>query len=86
MHHAAQAHNLELSHEESVLKLEHKVLVEEGHDCQAFLEASSVALQAWPTEAHGALVYPCYSLLVTCHWLPCWLPPLNWLQWVENHW
>ena len=32
--HVTQAHDLEESHKESVLKLECKVLVEEGHDCQ----------------------------------------------------
>ena len=56
--HATQAHNLEQSHEESVLKLEHKALVKEGHDCQAFVEACRAALWACPTEAHGALMYP----------------------------
>ena len=54
----AQAHNLELSHKESVLKLEHEVLTEEGHDHQVFMEACSAALQACPAETHGALVYP----------------------------
>ena len=31
--HATQAYALEKSHEESMLKLECEVLVEEGHDC-----------------------------------------------------
>ena len=47
-HHATQAHDLEQSDEESVLKLECKVLVKEGHDCKAFLEACSTVLQACP--------------------------------------
>ena len=32
-HCATQAYTLEQSHEESMLKLECEVLVEEGHDC-----------------------------------------------------
>ena len=44
IHCATQAYDLEQSHEESVLQLECEVLVEEGHDCQAFMEACSTAL------------------------------------------
>ena len=41
-----------------MLKLECEVLVEEGHDCQAFMEACGTALQACPFEAHGVLMCP----------------------------
>ena len=64
-HHATQPYNLEQSHKESVLKLECKELVEEGHDHQAFVEACSTALQACPFEDHGVLMYP--LLLLTCN-------------------
>ena len=56
--HATQAYALEQSHEESMLKLEHEVLVEEGHDHPAFMEACSTALWACPLKAHGVLMYP----------------------------
>ena len=46
-----------------MLKLEHEVLVQEGHDHQAFMEACSTALWACPFEAHGVLMYP--MLLLT---------------------
>ena len=39
-----QAQALEQSHEESMLKLEHEALAEEGCDCWAFVEACSTAL------------------------------------------
>ena len=48
-----QAYDLEQSHQESVLKLEHEALAEEGHDHQAFVEACSTALWACPLKAHG---------------------------------
>ena len=57
-HHATQAHDLEQSHEESVLKLECEVLAEEGCDHQAFVEVCSAALWACPLKAHGVLMYP----------------------------
>ena len=57
-HHATQAHNLQQSHEESVLKMEWEVLVQEGCDCQAFAEACDTALWACPLKAHGVLMYP----------------------------
>ena len=41
-----------------MLKLECEVLVEEGHDFQAFMETCSTALWACPFEAHGVLMYP----------------------------
>ena len=31
---------------------------EQGHDCLAFMEACSAALQACPLKAHGVLMYP----------------------------
>ena len=40
-----------------MLKFEHKALIEDGHDHQAFMEACGTALQACPTETHGALIY-----------------------------
>ena len=56
--HTAEAHDMELSNEESVLKLEHKALMEEGHSHQVFVEACGTALQACPTKTRGALMYP----------------------------
>ena len=58
IHCTAQAHDLELSHIGSVLKLECEALMEEGHDCQVFMEACITALWACPTKNHGALMYP----------------------------
>ena len=83
--HATQGYTLEQSHEESMLKAEHEVLAEEGHDCQAFIEACSITLWACPFKPVGYWCMPCSSLLAMCHWLPCWLPPYNWLQQAENH-
>ena len=57
-HHTTEAHDLEQSHKESVLKLECKALVEEGHDHQTFVEACGTAVWACPAKAHGALMYP----------------------------
>ena len=57
-HCATQAYDLEQLHAESVLKLEHEVLAEEGHHCQAFVEACSASLWACPLKAHGVLMYP----------------------------
>ena len=57
-HHATQAYTLEKFHKESMFKLEHAVLVEEGHDCQAFVEACGTALWACPLKPHGVLMYP----------------------------
>ena len=38
--------------------LECEAIEKEGQDCQSFLEACGVALQACPPEAHGVLMYP----------------------------
>ena len=51
--HATQAQALEQSHKEIMLKLEHEALAEEGHNCWAFMEACSTALQVCPFETHG---------------------------------
>ena len=51
--HATQAYDLEQSYKESVLKLEHEALAEEGNDCQAFMEVCSAAFWACPFEMHG---------------------------------
>ena len=57
-HCATQAYNLEQSHVESRLKLEHEALAEEGCDCLVFEEACGAALQACPLKAHWVLMYP----------------------------
>ena len=80
-----QAHDLEQSYKESVLKLEHKVLVEEGHDCQAFVGACGTALYTCPTEAHGALMYPLVLLTGNMPLATILATPHYWLQWAENH-
>ena len=41
-----------------MLMLECEAKVEEGWDCQAFMEAFGATLQACPPETHGALMYP----------------------------
>ena len=58
VHHATAACALQQAHRDSVLMLEHEVKVEEGWDCQAFVEAFQVAVQACPPEIHGMLMYP----------------------------
>ena len=55
---ANQAQALEQSNEESVLKLEHDALAEEGHDHWAFVEACGAALRVCYLKAHGVLIYP----------------------------
>ena len=56
--HATEAYTLGQSHKESMLRLEHAGLEEEGHHCQAFMEACSAALWACPIVVHGVLMYP----------------------------
>ena len=70
-HCITQAYNLEQSHEESVLKLEYGVLVEEGHDHQAFVEVCNAALQAYPTQSswgpNVSLSTPYWQCATCCH-------------------
>ena len=49
---------LQQTKRESMLALKCEAIAEEGQDCQAFMEASAVALQACPPKTHGALMYP----------------------------
>ena len=55
---ATTACALQQPHKDSVLMVECKAKVEEGWDCQAFMEAFVVAMQACLPETHGALMYP----------------------------
>ena len=41
------AHNLQQSHGECMQEMEREAIEEEGRDCQSFLTACGVALQAW---------------------------------------
>ena len=58
VHHATTACVFQQTHRESVLMWEHEAKVEEGWDCQAFMEAFQVAIQACPPENWGAFLYP----------------------------
>ena len=49
---------LQQAHRDSVLNLECEAKVEEGQDCQAFMEAFGAAIQACLPETCGALLYP----------------------------
>ena len=84
-HHATQAYTLEWSHEERIPKMECAALVEEGHDCQAFLEACSAALQACPLKAHGVLMCPLQLLTGNVSLAAMLATTPNQPQWAENH-
>ena len=53
VHCATTACVLQQTHRENMLMLEHKAKAEEGWDCQAFMEAFGVALQACPSKPVG---------------------------------
>ena len=55
-------HTLQQLHSNSMQGLEGEV-IEKGRDCQSFLTACGVPLQACPTEAHGILMYPLQLLM-----------------------
>ena len=57
-HHAIHTCALEKSHKESMLELEHEVLVDEGQDHWSFMEACRAVLQACQPKACGVLMYP----------------------------
>ena len=51
-------HTLQQSLGESMQDLEHDTIEKEEWDCQSFLQACRVALQACPSKAHRLLMYP----------------------------
>ena len=51
--HTTTAHALQQAHRDSVLALEHEAKVEEGWDCQAFMEAFGAAMPACLPETVG---------------------------------
>ena len=57
---------LQQSNQESMLALECEAIAEEGWDCQAFVEATAVALWACPPETHLALIDPLQLLTTIC--------------------
>ena len=52
------AHTLQQSLSENMQDLEHEAIKKEGEDCQSFLEACGVALQACSPKAYEVLMYP----------------------------
>ena len=59
---AAQTSKLQQTHLETMRALEDEALKEERCSHQSFLLAHGVALQAWPNEALGILMYPIHLL------------------------
>ena len=66
-------------------KLEHEALAEEGHNCQAFMEATGTTLWDCPFKAHGVLMCPLQLLTGNVPLATMLATTLNWLQWAENH-
>ena len=55
---------LQQAHRDNVLALESKTKAEEGQNCQAFVEAFGVAIQACPPKSQGTLLYSLQLLTV----------------------
>ena len=53
-----QASKLQWQHQEAIQDLEEEALQVEKHSCQSFLQACGVAIQAFPNEALGKLMFP----------------------------
>ena len=62
VHHATTAIALQQTHMDSVLVLECVAKATEVQECQAFLKAFGVAMQACPPETHGTFLYPLQPL------------------------
>ena len=57
-----QGSKLQQEHQKAMQNQEEEALEEEKHSCQSFLWACGVALQAYPSEALGKLMYPLHLL------------------------